>query len=81
MSSDELEDRISTLEQYVGGHESNGMRSDIQLVGEALGIIRRVLADLVDAADVDAEALDRVVERVIDAAMDKLVERGAERQR
>ena len=54
MSSDELEDRISTLEQYVGGHESNGMRSDIQLVGEALGIIRRVLADLVDAADVDA---------------------------
>ena len=54
MSSDELEDRISTLEQYVGGHESDGMRSDIQLVGEALGIIRRVLTDLVDAADVDA---------------------------
>jgi hypothetical protein len=54
MSSDELEDRISTLELYVGGHESDGMRSDIQLVGEALGIIRRVLRDLVDAADVDA---------------------------
>jgi hypothetical protein len=54
MSISELEDRVSTLEQYVGGHESDGMRSDIQLVGEALGIIRRVLADLVDAADVDA---------------------------
>jgi len=78
---EELDDRVNTLEQQVGGHESDGMRSDIQLVGEALGIIRRVLADLVDAADVDAEALDRVVERVIDAAMDKLVERGAERQR
>jgi hypothetical protein len=55
MSSDELEDRINTLEMFVGGHESDGMRSDIKLIGEALGIIGRVLADLVDAADVDGE--------------------------
>ena len=40
---------------FVGGHESDGMRSDIKLIGEALGIIGRVLADLVDAADVDGE--------------------------
>ena len=39
MSSDELEDRINTLEMFVGGHESDGMRSDIKLIGEALGII------------------------------------------
>ena len=62
--SSELEDRISTLEQYVGGHESNGMRSDIQLVGEALGIIRRILADLVDAADVDASEFTEDLERL-----------------
>ena len=43
MSSDELEDRINTLEMFVGGHESDGMRSDIKLIGEALGIIGRVL--------------------------------------
>ena len=58
MSSDELEDRINTLEMFVGGHESDGMRSDIKLIGEALGIIGRVLADLVDAADVDAADVD-----------------------
>jgi len=64
MSSDELEDRISTLELYVGGHESDGMRSDIKLVGEALGIIRRILADLVDAADVDAGEFTEDLERL-----------------
>jgi hypothetical protein len=64
MSSDELEDRINTLEMYVGGHESDGMRSDIKLVGEALGIIRRILADLVDAADVDAGEFTEDLERL-----------------
>lgn len=62
--SSELEDRIDTLEMYVGGNESAGMRSDIQLVGEALGIIRRVLADLVDAADVDASEYTDDLERL-----------------
>lgn len=64
MSISELDDRISTLEQYVGGHESDGMRSDIQLIGEALGIIRRVLADLVDAADVDTSEYTDDLERL-----------------
>ena len=61
---EELDDRVNTLEQQVGGHESDGMRSDIQLVGEALGIIRRVLADLVDAADVDAGEYTEDLERL-----------------
>jgi len=65
MSISELDDRISTLEQYVGGHESDGMRSDIQLVGEALRIIGRVLADLVDAADVDAGEFTDDLERLM----------------
>jgi|GEM_PF-4112085 hypothetical protein len=64
MSSDELEDRINTLEMFVGGHESDGMRSDIKLIGEALGIIGRVLADLVDAADVDAGEFTEDLERL-----------------
>lgn len=53
MSTDDFEDRISALEQQVGGHESDGLRTDLQSVGEALGIIRRVLADLVEADNVD----------------------------
>lgn len=63
--SEDFEDRISTLEQQVGGHESDGLRSDVQLIGEALGIIRRILTDLVEAtpeADDDeyTEDLDRL---------------------
>jgi arginase family enzyme len=46
---EELDDRVNTLEQQVGGHESDGLRSDIRLIGEAIGIIRRILADLVEA--------------------------------
>ncbi len=64
MSISELDDRISTLEQYVGGHESDGMRSDIQLIGEALGIIRRVLTDLVDAVGVDTSEYTDDLERL-----------------
>jgi hypothetical protein len=62
--SSELEDRITILEMLVGGHESDGMRSDIKLIGEALGIIGRVLADLVDAADVDAGEFTEDLERL-----------------
>ena len=67
----ELDGRISTLEQNVGGYESDGLRSDIQLTGEALGIIRRVLVDLVEATGVDAseyaDDLDRLeaIERML----------------
>ena len=64
MSINEFEDRISTLEVYVGGHESDGMRSDIQLIGEALGIIRRVLSDLVEAAGVDTNEYSDDIERL-----------------
>jgi hypothetical protein len=64
MSSDELEDRINILEMLVGGHESDGMRSDIKLIGEALGIIGRVLVDLIDAADVDAGEFTEDLERL-----------------
>lgn len=55
MGIEELDGRVDTLERLVGGHESDGLRTDIQVVGEALQRIRRVLADLVDAADVDAD--------------------------
>jgi hypothetical protein len=61
---EELDDRVNTLEQQVGGHESDGMRSDIKLIGEALEIIGRVLSDLVDAADVDAGEFAEDLERL-----------------
>ena len=61
---EELDDRVNTLEQQVGGHESDGMRSDIKLIGEALEIIGRVLSDLVDAADVDAGEFTEDLERL-----------------
>jgi hypothetical protein len=64
MEISELEDRVSTLEQYVDGRESSGLRSDIQMIGEAINIIRRILTDLVAASNVEleeyAEDLDRL---------------------
>lgn len=64
MDIEELEERVSTLETYVDGRESSGLRSDIQLIGEALNIIRRILTDLVDALNVDAGEYTEDLERL-----------------
>lgn len=47
----EMEERVQLLESNVGAHESDGLRTDIQVIGEALDIVRRVLGDLVDVID------------------------------
>ena len=64
MDISELEDRISALENNVGGHESDGLRTDIQLIGEALGIIRNILNDLVDTENVDTAEIRDDLERL-----------------
>lgn len=55
MNLEEHDERIDKLESLVGGHESDGMREAISSAGEALQIVKRILADLVDAANVDAD--------------------------